>query len=49
MSLIEKLDRVYPNWRELHKTPLEAAVEVGLLDEEEIANADVPELDFNED
>lgn len=46
-TLLEQLDEVYPDWRQAHKTPIEAAIEVGLLDEEELDAAGVDELDFN--
>lgn len=49
MTLLHRLTEVYPDWRKFHDTPIEAAVEVGLLDESDLAAAEVPELDFNND
>ena len=49
MNLLEQLAEHYPDWRKYHKTPIEAAVEVGLLDEEALGEDEVPPLDFRED
>lgn len=49
MNLLQKLAEVYPDWRQYHRTAIEAAVEVGLLDEADLDEADVPALNFNED
>ena len=49
MNLIAQLVEHYPDWRKYHRTPMEAAVEVGLLDEDELIAEEVAELDFNED
>lgn len=49
MNLIRKLAEHYPDWRKYHKTPIEAAVEVGLLDETALTENEVPELDFSKD
>ncbi len=46
-TLPEQLDRCYPGWRLAHSTAVEAAIEVGLLDEDELDAAGVDELDFN--
>ena len=48
MNLLEQLASVYPDWREYHDTPIEAAVEVGLLDEADLAVAEVPEVDLHD-
>lgn len=48
MTLLHRLTEVYPDWRRYHKTPIEAAVEVGLLDEADLAASEVPELDFDD-
>ncbi len=48
MNLLEQLAEHYPDWRKFHSTPLEAAVEVGLLDEDELIAEEVAELDFND-
>jgi len=47
MNLIRKLGEVYPDWRQFHATPIEAGVEIGLLDDSALAEAEVPELDFD--
>ena len=49
MNLIQQLSKAYPDWRKYHSTPLEAAVEVGLLDESDLAADEVPELDFHDE
>ena len=49
MPLLLKLNKIYPDWRKFHNTPTEAAVECGLLDEDDLALEDVPELDFNKE
>ena len=41
-----KLARLYPDWRNDHATKLEAAVEIGIADAEDLALAEVGELDF---
>lgn len=46
-TLIEKLDEHYPEWRKSHDDPIEAGIEIGLLDEDELDAAGVEELDFN--
>jgi hypothetical protein len=47
MTLIEKLDKVDPNWREtVSSNPLEAAVELCIIEPEELE--DYTELDFND-
>ena len=47
MNLIRKLAEFYPDWASYHDTPIQAAVECGLLDESALAEDEVPELDFN--
>ena len=49
MNLLAQLSEHYPDWRKYHKTPIEAAVEVGLLDEEALDDEEVPALNFHED
>ena len=44
--MIDRLAECYPDWREYHSTPIEAGVEIGLLDESALTDAEVPELDF---
>ena len=48
-TLLHKLAEVYPDWRDYHSTPIEAAVEVGLLDEDALDDVDNPPLNFHED
>ena len=49
-NLIRQLAELYPDWRRYHKTPMEAAVEIGLLDEDVLAVEEMGgELNFNED
>ncbi len=49
-NLIRQLAELYPDWRNYHKTPMEAAVEIGLLDEDDLAVEEMGgELNFNED
>jgi hypothetical protein len=48
MNLIRALAEHYPEWRTYHKTAIEAAVEIGLLEEDVLAEMEVPELNFNE-
>ena len=49
-NLIEQLAKHYPDWRYYHNTPIEAAVEVGLLDEDDLAVEEMGgELDFHDD
>ena len=47
MDLEAQLDAAYPGWREAHATAVEAAVEYGLLDADELDD-EVQELDFND-
>lgn len=48
MNILAKLNAYDPKWREnISPDPLEAAVEIGLLDAEDL-DADYQELDFNE-
>jgi hypothetical protein len=50
MNLLEKLAAHDPKWREnISPDPLEAAVEVGLLEPEALDADDYKPLDFNED
>jgi hypothetical protein len=47
-NLIRQLNDYDPNWRETISTdPLEAAVEIGLLEPEELDGDEYAELDFN--
>ena len=48
LSLIEQLEKVDPEWRHnVSNNPLEAAVELGLLEPEDLDEAGQP-LDFND-
>lgn len=47
-KLVRRLDDIYPDWRNYHRLPEEAAVEIGLLDESSLAASDYPELDFSD-
>jgi hypothetical protein len=47
-TLIERLDNYDPQWRRsISADPLEAAVEIGLLEPEELDGEEHAELDFN--
>ncbi|KKL87488.1 hypothetical protein LCGC14_1934190 [marine sediment metagenome] len=49
-NLIKQLAESYPDWRRYHKTPMEAAVEIGLLDEDDLAVEEMGgELNFNDE
>ncbi len=49
-NLIRQLAKLYPDWRRYHKTPMEAAVEIGLLDEDVLAVEEMGgELNFNDE
>ncbi len=49
-NLIRQLADLYPDWRLWHKTPMEAAVEIGLLDEDDLAVEEMGgELNFHDD
>lgn len=45
-ELIAELDQNYPDWREWGMTPLDAGVEVGLIDDGDLALMETPELRF---
>jgi hypothetical protein len=47
MNLLQQLAEHYPDWRDFHRTPIEAAVEIGLLDESALHDDEYPELLFD--
>ena len=49
MNLLVQLAELYPDWKQFHRTPIEAAVEIGLLDESALDDQDTPPLNFHED
>ena len=49
MNLIQKLNAYDPNWREnVASDPVEAGVELGLLEADALDGDDYEELDFND-
>ena len=49
MNLLQQLDAYDPKWREnISPDPLEAAVEIGLLEPEALDDEGYEELDFND-
>ena len=46
-TLLQQLDEHYPGWRKAHDTAIEAGIEIGLLDDDDIA-PDYSPLDFHE-
>ena len=51
MHLLRRLDEVCPDWRRRYgSNPIDAAVELGLIDDDELALDEVGgELDFHDD
>lgn len=48
MHLLQQLDRACPSWRQtVASDPLEAAVELGLIDADKLDKESHGELDFN--
>jgi hypothetical protein len=45
-KLRAELDREYPEWREWGMSLLDAATEVGLVDDQDLALLETPELEF---
>jgi hypothetical protein len=48
-KLRKQLDEDYPDWEDWRLSVVEAAVEVGLLDQSDLAALEVPELDFSQE
>ncbi len=49
-ELLDKLDRLYPDWRRYHCTPIEAGVEIGIVADIELDCELIGgELDFADD
>lgn len=49
MNLLQQLDAALPNWRrEYDNDPMAAALDLGLIDEED-ADPEVQELDFSDE
>ena len=45
--LIERLTQEVDDWTEYGDSPIEAAVNLGILDESDLASMEFPELDFS--
>ena len=45
--LIDRLNEETDDWTEHGDTPVEAAVNLGILDESDLASMEFPELDFS--
>jgi hypothetical protein len=45
-ELIAELDSNYPDWREWGLSPLDAGIEAGLIDNDDLALLETPELEF---
>lgn len=48
-KLRKQLDEDYPDWEDWRLSVVDAAVEVGLLDQSDLAALEVPELDFSQE
>lgn len=48
-SLIRRLEQETSDWSEFGDDPIEAAVNLGILDETDLAEMEFPELDFSDE
>ena len=47
--LLDQLEDKYPDWYVYHNKPIEAAIEIGLLDEDDLAIFEIKPLNFHND